>query len=397
MSHVANSLLKPSTRRAGLVRGLATLAAVLLVVVLIGSLALFLTRAQQAKQVIPQHQTQVGASHTPAVTTGPTYKQGDTVSNFVQPGRFYPNTVAWSPDGKRIVSAGDAVATWNPFTGKQVVHYTALDLSTGNYTTAQWSPDGTRFAIAGGAQVQVWAGNQQTLLKTLSYHFPNGANPFFDSLSWSADGHTLRALAHYVVGYSAGGYAIVVFNVATGKVQVTQTPFSGGFIQREAWSADGNYLAVSGFQGGNVSIIKLANGQVVQTFTGPASDTIDLSWSPDGKRLAGGFADVKGHVYSYIWNVATGNRLQTLAGLIPAWSPDSKYIATVAPGRNEVDVQVWDAASGKIVHSYKMPFMTYVVSWSPDSKYIATSGEIVKPIDKTHKQYIEMVHIFAAF
>lgn len=64
-----------------------------------------------------------------------------------------------------------------------------------------------------------------------------------------------------------------------------------------------------------------------------------VAWSPNGKRLASARSD--GTVQ--VWNAATGKRLLTYRGHQDivgslAWSPDGKHIASVAD-----DVQVWQA------------------------------------------------------
>lgn len=63
----------------------------------------------------------------------------------------YPTDVAWSPDGKRIASAGDHLNIWNAGTGQTLSTYA------GAVGPLAWSPDGQHFAFAvDDNTVQVW-------------------------------------------------------------------------------------------------------------------------------------------------------------------------------------------------------------------------------------------------
>jgi len=65
-------------------------------------------------------------------------------------------SVTWSPDGKRIASAGDdsTVQVWNASNGSYLFSYTHHN---GSVMCVAWSPDGMRIASAGDdSTVQVW-------------------------------------------------------------------------------------------------------------------------------------------------------------------------------------------------------------------------------------------------
>src|SRR2546421_471447 len=81
------------------------------------------------------------------------------------------------------------------------------------------------------------------------------------------------------------------------------------------------------------------------------SKTHTLAWSPDGTRVASGGDD--GTVQ--VWDAATGNPVYTYRGhahpvSAVAWSPDGKRIAS---GGGDKTVQVWDAFNGGNVFTYR--------------------------------------------
>jgi hypothetical protein len=63
-------------------------------------------------------------------------------------------SVCWSPDGKRLASAGDTVKVWDAGTGQEAL---TLKGHTGHVNSVCWSPDGKRLASAGSdGTVKVW-------------------------------------------------------------------------------------------------------------------------------------------------------------------------------------------------------------------------------------------------
>jgi WD40 repeat protein len=106
--------------------------------------------------------------------------------------------------------------------------------------------------------------------------------------------------------------------------------------------------------------------------TGPG--VVDLSFSPDGKRLVTANSDGT----ASIWKVATRRReLLPLRGHIAAltsaaFSPDGKLVVTASADH---DARVWDARTGK--QKYLLRVHGAIVSdaeFSPDGRWIVTAG-----------------------
>ncbi len=122
-------------------------------------------------------------------------------------------------------------------------------------------------------------------------------------------------------------------------------------------------------------------------------------WSHDGKRVASGSDDKTVQV----WNAADGGNVYTYRGHsngvnAVAWSPDGKRLAsasddntarvwdattgkTIASSSGDKTVQIWDASTSNLLSTYTGHLLTVKhAAWSPDGKRIASAS-----YDKTVK------------
>ncbi|MHB8597917.1 MAG: WD40 repeat domain-containing protein [Ktedonobacteraceae bacterium] len=136
-------------------------------------------------------------------------------------------SVAWSPDGKYIVSSSydGSTQVWNASTGHKIADFEAHQREPGQ---AAWSPDGKTIAYITGDQVNVV--NPFTGKVLMTHNGPNDKYGLTD-LTWAPDGKSIA---------SAGDH-IQLWAVATGKTYYTFTknPFS---IRVLTWSPDGKYI-----------------------------------------------------------------------------------------------------------------------------------------------------------
>jgi WD40 repeat protein len=117
-----------------------------------------------------------------------------------------------------------------------------------------------------------------------------------------------------------------------------------------------------------------------------------VAWSPDDKRIASGGGNGDGTVQ--VWNAADGEHVYTYKGhqvhekslldqtietasvTAISWSPDGQHIASgsVSP---QPDVQIWDAANGghtrKLGSPDQMGKFAVYLAWSPNGMYLATN------------------------
>jgi len=164
------------------------------------------------------------------------------------------------------------------------------------------------------------------------------------------------------------------------------------------WSPDGTMLARG--DGDAVRVWAAVSGKEIYRLKGHEAEVGVVAWSPDGTRLASCSADKTAKV----WDARSSKEIHTLkchSSLESpvAWSPDGTKLASGSKGMNERlrpgivfihemqrrglwnpsiydnTVRVWDADSGKEIHTLKGHWdVVRSVAWSPDGSKLASSG-----------------------
>jgi len=265
------------------------------------------------------------------------------------------HSVAFSPDGKRIVSgSGDrTVKVWDAGTGQEIRSLTG---HAGDVHGVAISADGRRIVSGSGDRtVKVWDAESGQALRTLKGH----AAVVF-RVAISLDGKRIVS--------GSGDRAVKVWDAESGQEIRTLTGHAE-LVWSVAISADGKRI-VSGSQDKTVKVWDAESGQEIRSLADHTAEVRSVAFSPDGKRIVSGSQDktVK------VWDAETGQELRTLTGhtdsvLCVAISPDGKRIVSGAGDRT---LKVWDSSTGMQILSLKG--RSNGVAFSPDGKRIVSGS-----------------------
>jgi WD40 repeat protein/tRNA A-37 threonylcarbamoyl transferase component Bud32 len=280
------------------------------------------------------------------------------------------NSVCFSPDGRRLAAATSnpeeppnptrpgEVKVWDAQTGQETL---TLKGHTEQVTGVAFSPDGKRLASASqDGTVKVWDAQTARQPLTLKGH-RNDVN----SVDFSPDGKRLASA-------SQDG-TVKVWDARTGR-EVLSLKHAHG-VASVCFSPDGKRLATGAWGGswaaqpGEVKVWDAQTGQETLTLNGHMGKVSSVCFSPDGRRLAGA-----GSPMVRVWDAQTGQEVLSLKGgcRSVAFSPDGRRLASASWDRT---VKVWDAQTAQQPLTLKgHPNSVSSVDFSPDGKRLASAG-----------------------
>jgi WD40 repeat protein len=195
----------------------------------------------------------------------------------------YPFPTAWSFDGSRLA---DPAHVWDAGTGKLLAQ---LRDPAQQHTPDQvaWSPDGKRLVSAHSLNMQppvIWDAQTGKVLLTLQSE-TGDLKPLWLGLAWSPDGKKLAAvgsLMHLASGADEG--MILIWNAETGQQEQLLTAGMHGYrLWAVAWSPDSRLLAC-GTTGSELFVWNMVSYTPLAILQGHR-DIIDrLAWSPSPDR-----------------------------------------------------------------------------------------------------------------
>jgi WD40 repeat protein len=240
--------------------------------------------------------------------------------------------VAFSPDGKRIVSGGSGRPS-----------------GSGGWIGTKIDP----------AEVKIWdAQMYKEILSITDKPEPNQTGP-----------GTGRSV--FGVAFSPDGKRVAsarkVWDAQTGERLLT-LPSLGGWGPGVAFSPDGKYIAAGrGDSNGDkesreVRLFDAQTGQELRTFSGGG---IGVAFSPDSKRLASAATQPDAKVW--MWDVETGREIFAAkgGGYGVAISYDGKRVASGS--------KVWNAENGEELLSLRLEGSGYGIAFSPEGRRLASA------------------------
>lgn len=274
------------------------------------------------------------------------------------------NSVAYSPDGKYIVSCsnnGD-IQFWNAKTGEENTTWNGYDAE-----FAMFSPDGKHILIGteeGDIEIECFS----------EWYHPTKKS--IEVVSFIPEGETYRVCNITLEGHSKS-------------------------VECAAFSPDGVYV-ISGHGDGTIKVWSLNTGKCIQTLGWGLDNVSSVAYSPDGKYFVGagskgieeefitekgdtglrwtsGIGDIK------IFDAKTYDCVKTLKAndsgwqVLLAYSPDGKYIISSTEGKT---IQMWDVEKGECVKTLEASAGSVsCLAYSPDGKYIVSGSN--QPHSKT--------------
>lgn len=319
-------------------------------------------------------------------------------------GKERVESAALSPDGKFLAISGyhRGVDIYDIATGKRRKQLRGL---AGRANAVAFAPDGHSLVIACTRGVQVRDADDFVTLRTfcrkdlwcetvalsadgkvMPVPQQDGSIEFWDPtrgklLSRGTGGHgflprSVAVSADGRIAATGGSFEsnIALWDVATGKLLFDRRGHRGP-VTRLAVSPDGRRLA----SGGNDRAILLwdlpARKVMHRLYRGPHCIG-DLTFSPDGKLLAGSTAQGTQDDRAWLWDTSTGKERCQLGKPRPsiaalAFSPDGRQVLT---GSSGLTIQAWDPAGGKSLPNplTPVPRFTTRLTFSPDGRKLCS-------------------------
>ncbi len=279
----------------------------------------------------------------------------DLVSGQCRPinGVNWMEAIDWHPSG-RIIAAGGSDDVLHFLDGQAGQKTREIRSGYEDIKNVVWSPDGRRILVRDGKQ-RVWIEDLSLGRTVQALGRPEENWNGFSA--WSPDGSRVATsgMAH-------------VWDVQSGRL----VRDCGRFLTWVSWSPDGRTLA--GAEWTAVGVLSPSGETEFQDLTTALPFTATLAWQDGGKTLVAACWEKV-----VAWDVAARNKIRevTLEPVIRHYalyylSPNGKYVA--AARRDDGTIRLYDASSGELRRIFAFFSERNYAVFTPEGNYIATPG-----------------------
>ena len=267
-------------------------------------------------------------------------------------------TVAVSPDGNRLATGSyQTIRIWN--VNNHAMQQT-WQASQGWIRTLAFSPDGQHLASAGDdGSIHLWDWENSRIV-----HLLNGKGGIVYSVAFSPDGKTLAS--------GTEDHRVHLWNVKTGQ-PITTLDYHTTPVRSLAFGPQNNQL-VSGAEDGTLTLWNLdKNPATHRPLKGTRNGIYSVAFSPDGSWIAAGTLNTV-----QLWDAHTGRIKQPLRNHSNwvrslAFSPDSTLLASAA---DDGLLNLWKLSNGSIVQTWKEnKTPVFAVSALNETSWISAGGD----------------------